>query len=483
MSKAKLPLNEAIGLFENAIKFPSNADYHQKISQLSDSMKRSAAEWKKEDGYTLLHSVVLNWTDDIREWILQILLNNGAQPDVYYQDIGKHRHPLTPLTFAALVKKNPKLTKELLKKSAYPFDILNDALDFDNAHELISETLQTYPKVKDSVNRPSDELRSAPILKTARKRNQRAFMCLVTQGQADITICTHEDNNIFHEIALGIAQDNPDRNTLSDSDKSFIGTVLGQDNSTTLLFKKNKRRESPITLICDSGQDALLRYIIQSLQSLTEYKQSITKQFTSAQTLINLGNYHEDVKNELRKNLDQLSQELDEINLDKTKSSADDLIESVKKLSKLDSRVNDLLTLIMSLNDAKKPEDYVKASGEFINSCQHKMSSEETQSRYNALIGVIIGLAISAIIASTLLLVATGGIATFGAATILTFVTTNIAITAASGAVATIIIAACGYSGYNYGEGARWRANFFAVGSAVEEQVSSSEYVPLREYK
>lgn len=493
MSKAKLPvsaevsLQDAINLYERAIKFPSDQELFSKINALPDRIKFAVARWKRQDGYSLLHALVSSWSDDIRGWINGLLLDKGASEniDIYYQFTPSVCH--TPLTYLALLGSDKAFLKRLLENSTHPADILRDALDQPNASELLESFLSDYAIIRDSVNSLSELNRPAPLLKAARKRNMNAFNHLMRNrnngGNANPQILSIEGNNILHEMILGIAENNPDGNApLSAEDQAFFERLINSKDFNSRPFEKNIAGKSPITLACELGQNAIIARFINLKGFLTEFRSDTDIQIRNLGTTISKLSDSE-LKNQLKSNLDQLAEDFKKINLDKSTCSIEELTKSVKKVSKINGLLFELEKLTASLSSANTPDDFNNAKNTFVQNCEGKLYSEEIQARYNALIGVIIGLAISAIIASTLLLVATGGIATFGAATILTFVTTNIAITAASGAVATVIIAACGYSGYNYGEGAKWRANFFAVASAVEEHVPSSNYAPLREYK
>ncbi len=473
MSKAK---PEAIDLFKDAIKLPSNQELKSQVEALTDAMKISAAQWKQEDGYSLLYELVSHWTGDIRAWILDLLLKNGARNnvDVYY--LTRRPYPLTPLTDAALISKDDNLISKLLEHSFHHADILRDALEFPNASELIRDVMDKFKAVKDSVNSVSQQDRPAPILKAARKLDQRSFQCLQNEGEADLTIETVEDNNIVHEIVLGIIEKHRDKSPLDQNDKAFIEMIETLPKFTHMLIKKNSYRQSPMTLACESGLHELILLLIKSQHSLDEYKNSLNKQITHALNIINLTrNMSHDLKTQLRESYDKCSKDIADIILEKSMSSSDELIESVKKLSKIDGYLNELTTLVISINEAKGTTDYQKAYNTFTSNCQDKFYSEEIQTNYQALIGALIAFVITLIIATTLLLVATGGIATFGAATIIAFVTENIAISAAAGAAAAVIICVGANLGYNYGDAATWRANFFGVGSAVNDHIELTE--------
>jgi hypothetical protein len=125
-----------------------------------------------------------------------------------------------------------------------------------------------------------------------------------------------------------------------------------------------------------------------------------------------------------------------------------------------------------AFSSAKTPEEKAQAKNTFIEYCSHKLYSDEITSRYKALLGVIIGLIFATLIATTLLLFATGGLAAFATTTTLAFLTTEaVAIICTSAALGAIV---GGTIGYTRGEAAQWRADFFAVGRKIDENIEDS---------
>ncbi len=487
MSRAKLPLKESIELFERAITFPSDEALYFQLEGLEDRTKFAIAQWcRNEDGYSLLHALVYRWSNDIRGRLLDFLLNKGASKniDVYHQFAPTCY--LTPLTYAALLTTDKKLLNRLLEISHHRADILRDALDQRDASSLVESFLADYEEIRNSVNSPSQENRPAPLLKAARKRNLKAFNHLIRTknngGTADPTILTVDGNNILHEMVLGIAENNPDGTApLSDEDQDFFERLLTSRDCKANPFAKNNAGKSPITLACELGQNALIARFFQIKGFQFGFTAESNCQIEAVKSKITkLPNSK--LKDQLMSNLEQFTEDLNKIKLAdlslhipvKTVCSVEELIETVKKISKITGLLFELEKLTDSLSSAKTPDDFNNAKNTFVQNCEGKLYSEKVQDRYNALIGVLIGLVIAAVIVSTLLLFATGGIATFGAAKIISFVAENIAISLAGGAVAAFIVGSLGYCGYHYSDAATWRADFFAAGSAVETHVENT---------
>lgn len=484
MSRAKLPLpanlKDPIELFERAITFPSDDDLYFKIERLDEKTKFALARWcQKEDGFSLLHLVVSKWTDNIRSRLLDILLNKGGSENV---DVYHNFMPscyFTPLTYVALLLPNDKnLFRRLLDISHHPADILRDALDQENASALVESFLADYPQIKHSVNSPSLKHRPAPLLKAARKRNLNAFSHLIRTrnkgGNAYPTILTVEGNNILHEMVLGIAENNPEGTSkLYDDDQAFFNSLKPLKDFPRLIFQKNFEGKSPISLACDLKHNELIASFIHLDGFLESFKANSDKWIKDVSNKI-LTIQNTELKAQLTSNLEQFAQDLEKINLDKTKDSTENLIESVKKASKIHDLLFELETLTSSLLKAKTADDFNKAKNTFVQNCDGKLYSEKVQDRYNALVATLVGLVVAAIIATTLLLFAPGGIATFGAASIISFVTQNIAISLAGGAAAAFIVGSFGYCGYNYSDASTWRADFFAVAPAVDAHVENS---------